>query len=71
METHDIRLAHRVIGSKHVFTSPDVPELHVSHEDRAVALSNVQPALDVLRQIKGRIAARQVLRDRRRERVVT
>ncbi len=32
-----VRLVHRVVGAKHVFTSPDVPELHVSHADYETA----------------------------------
>jgi hypothetical protein len=48
----DIRLVHRVIGTKHAFTSPDVPELHISHADMEVARANLQPALDALERVK-------------------
>ncbi len=51
----DIRLVHRVVGTKHVFISPDLPELHVSHADRDVAFEGVQPALDVIAEVKARL----------------
>lgn len=54
----DIKLVHRVVGTKHVYTSPDVPELHVSHRDQATARESVQPALDALQRVKDRIEAR-------------
>ncbi len=66
----DIRLVHRVVGTKHVFTSPDVPELHISHADERVAYQNIQPALDLLDQMKQRIEARRRVRDQMRERAV-
>jgi hypothetical protein len=49
-----IKLVHRVIGTKHVYTSPDVPALHVSHADQATALSGVQSALDMLSNMEVR-----------------
>jgi hypothetical protein len=58
VQVKDIRFVHRVVGTKHVFTSPDVPELHVSHADEAMALADIQPALDALERIKSRIDAR-------------
>ncbi len=54
-----IHLDHRVIGGKHVFTSPDVPELHISHADEATARADIQPALDALARTKARLAAKQ------------
>ena len=60
IRAEDIRLEHRVIGTKHVFTSPDVPELHISHADEATARADIQPALDALDRIKQRIDARRV-----------
>ncbi len=60
IRAEDIRLEHRVIGTKHVFTSPDVPELHISHADEATARADIQPALDALDRIKQRIEARRV-----------
>ena len=66
----DIELVHRVVGTKHVFTSPDVPELHISHADRQAAYDSIQPALDLLEQVKQRIEARRKLRDQMRERAV-
>jgi hypothetical protein len=60
IRAEDIRLEHRVVGTKHVFTSPDVPELHISHADEATARADIQPALDALDRIKQRIEARRV-----------
>ena len=58
IRAEDIRIEHRVVGTKHVFTSPDVPELHISHSDEETARADIQPALDALERIKQRIAAR-------------
>jgi hypothetical protein len=66
----DIRLVHRLVGTKHVLTSPDVPELHISHEREEVARANVQPALDLLAQMKARVQARETVRRRKREQAV-
>jgi hypothetical protein len=52
IRVEDFRLAHRVIGTKHVFTSPDVPELHISYADKEVARANLQPALYALERVK-------------------
>jgi hypothetical protein len=41
-----------------VVTSPDVPELHLSHADEGVALADVQPALDALERMRIRMVAR-------------
>ncbi len=54
-----IRLEHRVVGAKHVFSSPDVPELHISHADEVVARADIRPALDALGRMKQRIQARK------------
>jgi hypothetical protein len=70
IRVEDIRLVHRVVGTKHVFTSPDVPELHISHADKQMAFENVQPALDLLDEMKQRIEARKRVRDQMRERAV-
>jgi hypothetical protein len=59
IQVKDIELRHRVVGTKHVFTSPDVPELHVSHADKATAYADIQPALDAIERMKRRIAARR------------
>ncbi len=66
----DIQLVHRVVGTKHVFTSPDVPELHISHAEEEVARANVQPALDLLEHMKSRVRAREDIRDQMREKAV-
>jgi hypothetical protein len=57
-QAKDIRLVCRKIGTKHVVTSPDVPELHLSHADEGVALADVQPALDALDRMRIRMVAR-------------
>jgi len=54
----DIRIAHRVVGTKHVFTSPDVPGLHVSHADKQVAEDAIQPTLDMIDAMQRRIQSR-------------
>lgn len=59
----DIRLVHRVVGTKHVYTSPDVPELHVSHADQNRAFNAVQSALDMVDRMKRRLAATQTMNE--------
>ena len=66
----DIRLERREVGGKHVITSPDVPELHVAHSDTDTALACVQPTLDTLATMRERIAERQRVDARKRERAV-
>ncbi|MFJ7441449.1 hypothetical protein ACIQW5_27915 [Methylorubrum thiocyanatum] len=58
IRVEDIEITYRIVGSKHVFTSPDVPALHVSHADKNVAYADIQPALDALERIEARIRAR-------------
>jgi hypothetical protein len=65
----DIRIVHRKVGSKHVFTSPDVPELHVSHADEETALESIQSALDMIEHMKDRLRARKDVSDVRQERL--
>jgi hypothetical protein len=55
LQAEDIELVHRVVGTKHVFTSPQVPELHVSHADRQTAFDCIQPALDAIAEVKARL----------------
>lgn len=59
LKAENIKLVHRNVGSKHVITSPDVPELHVSHSDAAVARASVQGALDMLARMQDRLAAKK------------
>jgi len=61
-----VRLVHRVVGTKHVFTSPDVPELHVSHADYERARASVEPAIEMVARMKNRVAAREAARARMR-----
>lgn len=69
LKVEDIQLVHRVVGSKHVFTSPDVPELHVSHADRETALDAVQSALDMFARMEERAAAKRAVDRMKREAV--
>jgi len=49
------RLEHRIIGSQHVYTSPDVPGLFVAHDaDQQTALDSVPSAIKVLEEMKAR-----------------
>ena len=61
VKTKDIALVHRVVGTKHVYTSPDVPELHVSHAEKEVAYASIQSALDLLEKMKARLAQREAM----------
>lgn len=65
----DIRLEHRVVGTKHVYTSPDVPGLHVSHSERETAFQSVQQALDMMDSMRARIDAKNALRSIQSERL--
>lgn len=66
-KVENIELIHRVVGTKHVYTSPDVPQLHVSHSDRQIALNAVQSALDMFSRMEGRATAKRKLDALRRE----
>ncbi len=70
LRVENIRLVHRVVGTKHVFTSPDVPELHISHADKDVAYASLQPALDALAAVKTRVSAREAVRRQMKEKAV-
>jgi hypothetical protein len=59
MRKDDIRIVHRVVGTKHVFTSPDVPGLHVSDADKDTAEGAIQSALDMLDRMQERLDARR------------
>lgn len=59
VKASEIRIDHRIVGSMHVLTSPDVPELYVAHADRAFAESHVQDALDMIGRARDRIASRR------------
>ena len=56
-----IRLIEQKIGAKWVITSPDVPELHISHADLKTAQDSVTPALELLQQMNQRTKARQAV----------
>lgn len=53
MERVELRLNHRVIGGRHVFTSEDMPELWVSHERREAALAEIEPVVNMIRRQQG------------------
>ena len=56
IQVKDIQLVHRIVGSKHVFTSPDVPELNVAHADEAIAMTNIQSAIELVERTRARVA---------------
>jgi hypothetical protein len=62
MRAEDMTIHRREIGGKYVLTSPDVPELHISHADLDVARASIQPALDALENVKARLRARAEFR---------
>ncbi len=53
MERREVRLDHRVVRGRHVFTSPDMPELWVAHEDLEIAKSEIEPVMRAIRAAKG------------------
>ncbi len=59
VRANGIKLVHRIIGTKHVFTSPDVPKLHVSHADESIARADIQPSLDAIARVKERLVAKR------------
>lgn len=70
LKVADIRLVHREVGTKHVYTSPDVPGLHVSHADREKAFNAIQGTLDMLERMKERVEARKAFSKVERERMI-
>lgn len=46
-----------MIGGQHVFTSPDMPELWVTHADLATAKSEIEPVMQAILRLKGQPAA--------------
>ncbi len=69
LRVEDINLTHRVVGTKHVFTSPDVPGLHVSHSDKQIAYDAIQSALDMFARMEERSIAQASMNDLKREAV--
>ncbi|MFA6964841.1 hypothetical protein [Bosea sp. (in: a-proteobacteria)] len=55
----DIRVEHRIVGTQHVFTSPDLPGLYVAHADKAVAERSVPEAVAMLRAMAARRAEKR------------
>ena len=69
LKAENIELVHRVVGSKHVFTSPDVPQLHVSHADYQTAYDAIQSALDMFARMEERASAKRAMDRLKREAV--
>ncbi len=69
LRVEDIKLEHRVVGTKHVYTSPDIPQLHVSHADKETALKAVQSALKMFEAMERRLEARRSVNAMKRESV--
>ena len=61
VNAHSIRIHYRKVGTMHVFTSPDVPELHVAHTDEETAYKHIQPTLDLIERMRSRIAEREAV----------
>lgn len=59
-----LKIEHRVVGTQHVFTSPDLPGLFVAHRDRDQAEADLPAAIDMLRGMEKRLAERRRLRER-------
>ncbi|BDA84239.1 hypothetical protein Sa4125_17810 [Aureimonas sp. SA4125] len=59
LRVSDITIVHEIVGGHHMFTSPEVPELHVVNADRALAEGSLQPALDMIERMKARMEARR------------
>jgi hypothetical protein len=56
------RLVHEVIGSQHVYTSPDVPGLYVAHSDQQTALKGVPGSIKMLMSMTERRSRREKLK---------
>lgn len=50
----NIRLEHNTVGGQHVFTSPDMPGLHVAHSDYDTAKASVPSAIEMLKRMRDR-----------------
>ena len=59
-----LKIEHRVVGTQHVFTSPDLPGLFVAHRDRDQAQADVPAAIEMLRAMEQRLAEKRRVRDR-------
>lgn len=51
----EVRIEHRIVGTQHVFTSPDVPGLFVAHADREKAERDVPAAIEMLKWMHERL----------------
>ncbi len=58
------KIEHRVVGTQHVFTSPDLPGLFVAHRDRDQAEADVPAAIDMLRGMEQRLAEKRRVKER-------
>lgn len=55
----EVRIEHRVVGTQHVFTSPDVPGLFVAHADRETAQRDVPAAIEMLKRMQERLRSKR------------
>ena len=63
MRAEDIKLVRRQVGMAFVITSPNVPELHVSHPDPVPAAAGIQDALDLIERMKARLASMRMVEE--------
>jgi hypothetical protein len=59
-----LKIEHRVVGTQHVFTSPDLPGLLVAHRDRDTAEADVPAAIEMLRRMEQRLAEKRRVKSR-------
>jgi hypothetical protein len=59
-----LKIEHRVVGTQHVFSSPDLPGLFVAHRDREQAEADLPAAIEMLRQMERRLAEKRRVQDR-------
>ena len=57
MTEGQIRIEHKTVAGRHVFTSPDMPEFYVSHEDLTISVSEIAPVMQALRRLRGEALA--------------
>jgi len=56
----EVRIEHRIVGTQHVFTSPDVPGLFVAHADREKAERDVPAAIEMLKWMHERLRVEKI-----------
>lgn len=53
-----MRITHERLANGHLFTSPDLPELHVFHVDEATARAAIPDAVAMIERMKARSRCR-------------